>query len=89
MDVFSLLINTLPLGNASRKKYAWEKSKKLLTLLALNVNGYSIFFRPAGKDYAFKNVYSGAGHPCRLGFKLHPGTIRYLKGQRVWNPKYE
>ena len=44
---------------------------------------------PAGKDYALKNVYNGADHPYRLGFKFHPGTIKYLKEQKVWNPKYE
>ena len=71
------------------EKYAWEKSQKLLTLLAANVNGYSIFFRPAEKDYALKNVYNGADHPYRLGFKFHPGTIKYLKEQKVWNSKYE
>jgi TRAP transporter TAXI family solute receptor len=44
---------------------------------------------PAGKDYALKNVYNGADHPYRLGLKFHPGTIKYLKEQKVWNSKYE
>lgn len=44
---------------------------------------------PAGKDYLVKNALNSADYAHSLGFRFHPGTIKYLKEQKVWNQKYE
>jgi TRAP transporter TAXI family solute receptor len=44
---------------------------------------------PAGKDYVVKNALNGADYNYSMGFRFHPGTIKYLKEQKAWNPKYE
>jgi len=44
---------------------------------------------PAGKDLTMKSAYKGADYAYSLGFKFHPGAIKYLKEQKKWNTKFE
>ncbi len=44
---------------------------------------------PAGKDYSIQNSMGSADYAYSFGYKFHPGTIKYLKEQKAWNPKYE
>jgi TRAP transporter TAXI family solute receptor len=44
---------------------------------------------PAGKDFSVKSAFNGADYAHSLGFRFHPGTIKYLKEQKAWDPKYE
>ncbi|MBM4330586.1 MAG: TAXI family TRAP transporter solute-binding subunit [Deltaproteobacteria bacterium] len=44
---------------------------------------------PAGKDLNINSVFKGVDYGYSLGFKFHPGAIKYLKEQKKWNPKYD
>lgn len=44
---------------------------------------------PGGKDFTIQGAFKGADYAYSLGFKFHPGVIKYLKEQKQWNPKFD
>ena len=44
---------------------------------------------PAGKDININSAYKGVDYAYSLGFKFHPGMIKFLKEQKKWDKKFE
>jgi TRAP transporter TAXI family solute receptor len=43
---------------------------------------------PAGKSLTIDAAYKGVDYAYSLGYKFHPGTVKYLKEEKKWNPKF-